>query len=47
MKIKIGQIREIADILLQVHANKKVIMLWFQMGSRKGCMWGMFVVYQS
>jgi hypothetical protein len=31
MKIKIRQIREIADILLQVHAYKKVILLWLQM----------------
>jgi hypothetical protein len=31
MKIKIGQFREIADILLQVHAYKKVILLWLQM----------------
>ena len=41
MKIKIGQFHEIADILLQVHAYKKVILLWLQMvgkGARGACL---------
>ena len=38
MKIKIGQFREIADILplLQVHACKKVILLSLQMLGKGG-----------
>ena len=36
MKIKIGKFREIADILLQVHAYKKVILLWLQMVGKGG-----------
>ena len=39
MKIKIGQFHEIADILLQVHAYKKVILM--ASNGRKG--WGMFL----
>jgi hypothetical protein len=36
MKIKNGQFREIADILLQVHAYKKVILLSLQMLGKGG-----------
>jgi hypothetical protein len=38
MKIKIGQFREIADILLQVHAYMKVNLLSLQMlGKGEAC----------
>ena len=36
MKIKIGQFHEIADILLQVHAYKKVILLSLPMLGKGG-----------
>jgi hypothetical protein len=36
MKIKIGKFREIADILLQVHAYKKVLLLSLQMLGKGG-----------
>jgi hypothetical protein len=36
MKIKIRQFREIADVLLQVHACKKVILLSLQMLGKGG-----------
>ena len=36
MKIKMLQFREIADILLQVHAYKKVILLSLQMLGKGG-----------
>ena len=47
MKIKIGQFCEIADILLQVHAYYKESHSAMASNGRKGCTWGMFVVYQS